>query len=83
MNEPFDITKVAIIERHPWPTKSILSCTDFSSTEWGFLIIYKDPARSTGVGFYFDQTTSPSEDLVNIRWADRFKYNRKKLAKLT
>ncbi len=76
MKKSFDVTQVDILEQHPWPTNSIIGCTDYSSTKWGTLIIYKDPTRLTGIGFHFDQTISPSEEQVNNRWAGRFKYNK-------
>lgn len=80
MTEAFDVTKVDVIEAHPWPENSILNCFNFESDNWGVLIIFKDSSKQCGINFYFDQTQKPTEEQVNKRWNDRFEFNKKKLA---
>lgn len=83
MNHDFDITKVDVIESHPWPENSILRCINFQSDNWGILIIFKDSTKKFGINFHFDQTQTPTEEQVNKRWKDRFEFNKKKLANQT
>lgn len=55
-----------VIERTPWPAKSILDYSKISDGAWGYLIIFQD------LTFKFDTEEVPSETEIMSRWAYRF-----------